>query len=48
MANIVKEEELELGSLYPPLSTVVDVSLKIAVSVADYAYKRGECLLFTS
>ncbi|XP_045461372.1 NADP-dependent malic enzyme-like isoform X1 [Harmonia axyridis] len=41
LANIVREEELESGSLYPPLSTVVDVSLKIAVEVVNYAYKRG-------
>lgn len=41
MADLVSEEDLEKGSLYPPLNTIQKCSLKIAARVAEYAYKQG-------
>jgi len=41
LADLVSEEDLEKGSLYPPLNTIQKCSLKIAARVAEYAYKQG-------
>lgn len=41
MADFVTEEDLERGSLYPPLKKVNCCSLEIAVRIADYAYHKG-------
>lgn len=41
LAETVSDEDLERGSLYPALSEVREVSLKIGVAVADYAYRHG-------
>jgi malate dehydrogenase (oxaloacetate-decarboxylating)(NADP+) len=41
LAGLVSEEDLEKGSLYPPLNTIQKCSLKIATRVAEYAYKHG-------
>ncbi|XP_053241514.1 NADP-dependent malic enzyme, mitochondrial isoform X2 [Podarcis raffonei] len=41
IAEEVTEENLAEGRLYPPLSSIRDVSLKIAVKVVDYAYKNN-------
>lgn len=35
IADMVTEENLAEGRLYPPLSTIREVSFKIAVKVAD-------------
>lgn len=49
LASLVTDADLEIGSLYPPLETIRDCSLKIAVEVMDYAYKNGtgyiQCLM---
>ncbi|XP_063909135.1 NADP-dependent malic enzyme-like isoform X2 [Zophobas morio] len=39
--ELVTEEDLEKGSLYPPLSTIQDVSVKIASRIVEYSYKQG-------
>ena len=41
LANEVSEEDLASGALYPPLSSIRDVSLRIAVALADKAYEQG-------
>jgi malate dehydrogenase (oxaloacetate-decarboxylating)(NADP+) len=41
LANIVQPEDLEVGRVYPPLTKIRDVSLKIATAVAENAYETG-------
>ena len=41
LAAAVREDDLEQGSLYPPLSSIRDVSAHIAVQVAKVAYRSG-------
>jgi len=38
LADLVSEEDLSVGSIYPPLQNIRTVSLQIAISVADEAY----------
>ncbi|NWT26956.1 MAON protein, partial [Cardinalis cardinalis] len=41
IAAEVTEQHLAEGRLYPPLDSIREVSLKIAVKIADWAYKHG-------
>ncbi|TRY59302.1 hypothetical protein DNTS_033542 [Danionella cerebrum] len=41
ISEMVTEEHLAEGRLYPPLNTIREVSFKIAVKIVDYAYKHG-------
>jgi malate dehydrogenase (oxaloacetate-decarboxylating)(NADP+) len=41
LAEQVKEDDLQQGSLYPPLKNIRDVSAHIAAAVAAVAYRRG-------
>lgn len=41
LAEMVSPDLLETATLYPPLSTIRDVSLNIAVGVAEKAYEEG-------
>lgn len=41
LANLVTDADLDVGSLYPPLDTIRDCSVKIAIEVMNYAYKNG-------
>jgi len=41
LANEVSEEDLANGTLYPPLSSIRSVSLRIAVELAEKAYEQG-------
>jgi malate dehydrogenase (oxaloacetate-decarboxylating)(NADP+) len=38
LASLVRQSDLDQGSLYPPLSAIRKISLAIAVSVASKAY----------
>lgn len=38
---MVSEEDLESGSLYPPLSSIKDISVRVATKVAEFAYEKG-------
>ena len=41
LASLVGEEDLSIGRIFPALSKIRDVSIKIAVAVAEEAYKEG-------
>ena len=41
LAKLVRADDLEHGSIYPPLRDIRKISLAIAVSVATNAYKMG-------
>ncbi|NWS67241.1 MAON protein, partial [Crotophaga sulcirostris] len=41
IAAEVTEQNLEEGRLYPPLHSIREVSLKIAVNIVNWAYKQG-------
>lgn len=40
LAELVEESDLEIGRVYPPLSRIREVSLEIAVAVAEQAWKQ--------
>ncbi|XP_045074077.1 LOW QUALITY PROTEIN: NADP-dependent malic enzyme [Coregonus clupeaformis] len=40
IADLVTEKDLSEGRLYPPLNTIRDVSLKLAVKIVEYAYEH--------
>lgn len=42
LAASVRDEDLEIGSLYPPLGSIREVSLRIAVGITKYAYCKGK------
>ena len=41
LASLVSEEDLEQGSLFPPLTKIREVSLAMATAVAEVAYERA-------
>lgn len=41
VADHVSQEDLDKGSLYPPLGSIQECSLNIAVGVTKYAYEKG-------
>ena len=41
LADEVTAADLDLGRVYPPIGRIRDVSAKIAIGVADVAYRRG-------
>lgn len=41
LAALVTEEDLNKGSLYPPLEHIQNCSVKIAVKVMEYSYEKG-------
>ena len=44
LAELVKDEDLERGTLYPPLKDIQNCSIKIAKKVMDYAFAECKCL----
>ncbi|KAM9724226.1 NADP-dependent malic enzyme [Menidia menidia] len=45
LAHLVTEKDLAEGRLYPPLSSIRDVSIKLAVKIIEYAYEHGMATL---
>jgi malate dehydrogenase (oxaloacetate-decarboxylating)(NADP+) len=41
LADLVTDEDLDLGRLYPRLSQIREVSARIAAEVAEIAYREG-------
>ncbi|XP_061388755.1 NADP-dependent malic enzyme-like [Musca vetustissima] len=41
LANYVSDTDLERGSLYPPLSSIREISMRIAMGVTKCAYDKG-------
>ncbi|KAH7460399.1 NADP-dependent malic enzyme, chloroplastic [Phytophthora ramorum] len=41
LASLTTPADLETGCVYPPLSNIREVSLKIAEAVAEYGYEQG-------
>lgn len=42
LANMVTEEDLNAGSLYPPLCNIKDGSVKMAMAILQYAYDKSK------
>jgi len=45
LANFVDQSDLDRGSLYPPLNTIREVSMDIAIGVTKYAYNKGKAYI---
>jgi malate dehydrogenase (oxaloacetate-decarboxylating)(NADP+) len=43
LASLVTEESLDVGTMYPPISDLLQVSTHIALAVANEAAASGEC-----
>ncbi|XP_005181129.2 NADP-dependent malic enzyme isoform X2 [Musca domestica] len=41
LADLCEPEDLERGSLYPPLKKITECSVEIAAYIMEYAYKNG-------
>jgi malate dehydrogenase (oxaloacetate-decarboxylating)(NADP+) len=41
LAHIVSQEDIDRGSLYPPLRDIRKISLEIATAVADRVFEDG-------
>ncbi|XP_067674805.1 NADP-dependent malic enzyme-like [Haliotis asinina] len=41
LSKIVTDQDLEVGRVYPPLSNIREVSVKLATNLAEYVYANG-------
>lgn len=46
MASCVTEKDLRVGRIYPRLQEIREISVQIAVAVAEYAYEVVNNLIF--
>ena len=42
IAKHVSDEDIQKGSLYPPLSLIRECSFDIAIGISKYAYAKGK------
>lgn len=42
VADNVSDDNIEKGSLYPPLNVIRECSIQIASRIAKYAYEKGD------
>lgn len=47
LANFVDQTDLDRGSLYPPLNTIQEISMRIAMGVTKCAYDTGKVLFLS-
>lgn len=41
LAELVSEEDYNVGCIYPPLTKIIEVSERFAAAVAEVVYERG-------
>lgn len=41
LADLCRQEDLDRGSLYPPLDQIASCSIEIAIRIMEYAYQKG-------
>ncbi|VDM50765.1 unnamed protein product [Toxocara canis] len=46
VASCVTEESLQIGRIYPCLNDIREISIKIAIEIANYCYKKGIANLY--
>ncbi|XP_018570419.1 NADP-dependent malic enzyme isoform X2 [Anoplophora glabripennis] len=46
LSNLVTEEDLDQGSIYPPISKIIECSIKIATRLVEYSYKKGNASVY--
>ncbi|GLV41122.1 Malic enzyme b [Carabus blaptoides fortunei] len=46
LAKMVSDDDIERGSLYPPLSKIREASIKIAMRITKYAYDKGYATVY--
>jgi malate dehydrogenase (oxaloacetate-decarboxylating)(NADP+) len=46
IAKHVTDDDIQKGSLYPPLSVIRECSLDIAIGITKYAYSKGLASLY--
>jgi len=39
LASLLTEEQIQLGRVYPPLTQIGEISIRIATEIGKYAYK---------
>lgn len=44
LAELVTDKDLESGNVYPPLDDIKKCSLKIAINLMEYAYRKCKFL----
>lgn len=46
LAEMVSEHDLDEGRVYPPLSNILQVSIKMATQIGGFAYRENMALAY--
>ncbi|CAH0559306.1 unnamed protein product [Brassicogethes aeneus] len=46
LANLVSQDDLNKGAIYPPLTKITECSVKIAERILEFAYKQGNATVY--